>query len=131
MFEEVVVSFLPVGHTHEDIDQALIFTSRRLTVNEAINIEDLQHQLQNTYNNETKVISMERVANFSQLCEEEKFLTEVIPFSHFRYFRFTRSKETSEYPFRYNTVCNVNKCAPSEWKLYNNDANGFIITPST
>lgn len=33
VFQEVFVSFLPVGHTHADIDQEFNFTSRRMQSN--------------------------------------------------------------------------------------------------
>lgn len=38
MVEEVLVGFLPVGHSHEDIDQAFSCTSRLLAVNDAISV---------------------------------------------------------------------------------------------
>ena len=41
VFEQVEAGFLPVGHTHENVDKAFSQTFGRLRVNGAITLEDL------------------------------------------------------------------------------------------
>ncbi len=94
LFDEIVVGFLPVGHTHEDIDQTFSRTSDRLRCNDAMTLEDLHGQLRHVYNSNTSVCAMNNVANWSGLCEIERCLTNVKNFSKFRYFKFYRLQET-------------------------------------
>lgn len=49
IFTEVFVAFVPIGHTHEDIDQFFSRTARRLDVNKCIKIQDLQKEVSNCY----------------------------------------------------------------------------------
>lgn len=92
LFDEIVVAFLPVGHTHEDIDQTFSRTSDRLRCNDAITLEDLHGELKHVYNDATSVGAMNNVINWSGLCETEKCLTNLKQFSKFRYFKFGRSQ---------------------------------------
>lgn len=48
-FEEIDVVFLPIGHTHEYIDQYFSWTSPPMRSNEAIALQDLRTQLRQTY----------------------------------------------------------------------------------
>lgn len=45
VFNEIVASFLPIGHTHEDVDQAFSSTSARLKTHNAVTLEDLHVKL--------------------------------------------------------------------------------------
>lgn len=90
VFDDVEAGFLPIGHTHEDIDQTFSRTSDRLRNHIAITLEDLHHQLRQTYNNNTCVTHMKHVANWSALCEQQRCLQRVTQFSQFRYFKFGR-----------------------------------------
>ena len=45
VFDTVEVGFLPIGHTHCDIDQAFSSTSDRLKYHDAITLADLHHQV--------------------------------------------------------------------------------------
>jgi len=47
-FECIEVSFLPVGHTHEDVDQVFSCTSERLRSHDAITLSDLEPSLNQT-----------------------------------------------------------------------------------
>ena len=96
VFDVVEVSFLPVGHTHEDIDQAFSCTPCRLKVNNAITLHDLHHEFKQCYNESTTVGHMKRVVNWSGMCEEQKCIRGVTNFTHFRYFKFVRSTQTQE-----------------------------------
>jgi hypothetical protein len=42
VFEEIQLSFLPVGHTHEDIDQMFSRIAKQLRSNNAVDLEQLQ-----------------------------------------------------------------------------------------
>ncbi len=94
LFHEVVVAFLPVGHTHEDIDQTFSRTSDRLRCNDAITLSDLHDELRQVYNDKTTVCAMSNVVNWSGLCEKEKCLTNLKNFSKYRYFKFFKSPES-------------------------------------
>ncbi len=88
VFKEIEVSFLPVGHTHEDIDQAFSTTSARLNSNNAITLQDLHCELRTVYNRHTIVCHMRHVINWSDLCENERALTNLRNFTTYRYFNF-------------------------------------------
>ena len=65
----VEAGFLPIGHTHSDIDQCFPRTADRLRHNNAITLTDLHLQLDTVYNAKTEVQHMRYLANWSQLCE--------------------------------------------------------------
>ncbi len=109
VFKQVEVSFLPVGHTHEDIDQAFSTTSKRLHVNDAITLNDLQNEIRQVYNRHTSVSHMRHVINWSGLCNQEAVLTTIKNFSHYRYFRFVSDNENQEV-----NSCSLNRDNPSE-----------------
>ncbi len=88
LFDEIQVDFLPVGHTHEDIDQTFSRTSDRLRCNDAITLDDLYSELRQVYNKHTSVGSMNNVVNWSGLCENTSCLTGIKNFSKCRYFKF-------------------------------------------
>lgn len=46
VFERVLVSFLPVGHTHEDIDQFFSRIAERLTNHDARCVEEMLEQIE-------------------------------------------------------------------------------------
>lgn len=64
--------FIPVGHTHDDIDQAFSETSERLRRNNALSFQDLQIQLRNSYNSETEVTDINSFANWPGIWETER-----------------------------------------------------------
>ncbi len=109
LFDEVMVSFLPVGHTHEDIDQTFSRTSDRLRCNDAITLSDLHAELRQVYNDQTSVGAMKNVVNWSGLCEKEKCLTNIKNFSKYRYFKFYR-RESSE-----SICCMIRVNVTDEW----------------
>ncbi len=96
LFDEIQVAFLPVGHTHEDIDQTFSRTSDRLRCNDAVTLCDLHSELRQVYNDQTTVGAMNSVANWSGLCEDEKCLTNLKSFSKYRYFKFHREESSTE-----------------------------------
>ena len=77
VFDDVEVSFLPKGHTHEDIDQSFSRTSSRLRTHDAVTLDDLHHQLSQTHGGTTKVSHMKRVVNWSGLCRQESFIRKI------------------------------------------------------
>jgi hypothetical protein len=50
IFEEAFLNFLPVGHTHEDIDQVFSVISRKLAKASAYTYPEWQHVVANAYN---------------------------------------------------------------------------------
>lgn len=116
VFSEVHASFLPVGHTHSDIDQCFSCTSRRLRSSDAITLHELHTELRASYTPSPTVSHIKKVANFSGLCKQEKNLTNMRNFSHFQYFKFNRlpkSKQSSEGFFE--TICYVKTVCDGDW----------------
>ena len=123
VFESVEVGFLPVGHTHEDVDQAFSQTSRHLRFHNAITLSDLHSELMETNKREVKVQHMQRVANFSGLCEEEKCLRKVNRITQWRYFLFTLGSNENIHTSEHSqsgplpTVCHVKENNSEKWEF--------------
>ncbi len=116
IFKEIEVSFLPVGHTHEDIDQAFSTTSGRLNNHDAVTLQDLLQELRQVYNKYTAVAHMKHLVNWSGLCEEESVLTSVKNFSHFRYFRFYLENTNSNDQSSSTATCMVKVNVKDDWE---------------
>lgn len=135
LFDEVIVSFLPVGHTHEDIDQTFSRTSERLRSKDAITLKELRSELSNVYNNGTTVCDLDKIANWSTLCERTKCLTKISGISQYHYFRFYRAHDlATETPAPDGkTVGKVTRCVvkvqtSDEWEsIIPNDASKSFI----
>lgn len=92
VFEEVVVRFLLVGHTHEDIDWAFNRTSNILRVNYSITLHEYHDALRRAYNGNTAVNHLFCAANWSGLSKVKACLSVAKSgFTKFRYFRFVKS----------------------------------------
>lgn len=129
VFESVEVGFLPVGHTHEDIDQAFSCTSSTLRNVDAITLNDLHARVKLVYNDQTCVSHMKYVANWKELCNVGDCVADVEPFSNFQYFKFSRAgpKDSSG---MFPTKCDVKHRCDEQWRsLKNKDgsATSFII----
>lgn len=77
--EKVFVSFLPVGHTHEDIDQTFSRTSVHLRAVEALTLESMATELKKSFTPAPSVSRLAEIANFSGLCIAEKCLYDPNP----------------------------------------------------
>lgn len=147
LFDEIIVGFLPIGHTHEDIDQTFSRTSERLRSKDAVTMKELKSELSNVYNSRTTVGDMDKIANWSTLCERTKCLTKISGISQYHYFRFYRAQElVPETPAPDGkTIGKVTRCAvkvqtSDEWQsiITNDSTKSFIFccpslleTPST
>lgn len=96
LFDVIEVGFLPVGHTHEDIDQVFSQTSARLRANTAITLDQLHYQLQNVNNGNTDVQHMKRLVNWSDLCNQENCIRRVDNITQPHYFKFCRSFHSTD-----------------------------------
>ena len=112
VFNDVQASFLPVGHTHEDIDQVFSSLARHLRTTDAHTMTELIKEMKNTWKRESIVAEMKNMINYSDLCEYQKLLTRVQGISQFRYFRFTRATDNSP-PFKTN--CHVKRSLSDNW----------------
>jgi hypothetical protein len=70
MLERVVISFLPVGHTHEDIDQFFSILAKYLRCNPCLDRDDLEKAIHICYHawwqkKSTKTHKLETAANIS------------------------------------------------------------------
>ena len=92
VFERVYVCFLPVGHTHEDIDQMFSRIALALRFTNAFSPRQLMNIIRRAYHfegYETKVEYITTWANFSAWLKPftESFSAGVCSFRHFRFFR--------------------------------------------
>lgn len=115
VFESIEVGFLPVGHTHSDVDQAFSTTAERLRHYDAITIYDMEDQLSTCYNSQTIVTSLKEVANWSGLCEQEKCCQKIKHITMWRYFRFT-SKKISDEDREVLSICQVRGSVDDQWR---------------
>lgn len=116
VFEKVYVSFLPIGHTHADIDQAFSCTSRRLRNYDAVTMEELIVEIGRSYSPVPTVKRMRNIPNFSGLCKQTKILNNTRPFSQFRYFRFHRVEGTRRSRTEsFRTGCSVRVGCEDQW----------------
>lgn len=115
VFDCVEVGFLPIGHTHCDIDQAFSSTGERLRYHDAITLSDLQHQVSLCYNEKTTVSSLKQIINWSGLCDETRCNNHIDQITQYRYFRFTRSNESTQDGI-ISTVCHVRSSCIEKWR---------------
>ena len=126
VFKMVQISFLPIGHTHADIDQTFSSISTHLKINDAITLPDLVEELEKCYARRVTASELVGVINYSGLCEKTGCLYEVEPFSEYRYFRFLR-KESESAAELHGSSCDVKVRDEDEWIPFpNSQAKGFL-----
>lgn len=131
VFKSVEVSFLPVGHTHEDIDQAFSILSRHLKHTDAHSLTELSREMKAAWKqNEVIVSQLKHVINFSGLCNSSDCLRKVNGITQFRYFQFARTDEikggSSEMEFK--TSCMVKRSMKEDWQpLRTTGDGGFLM----
>ena len=113
VFEEIRVSFLPKGHTHEDIDQVFSCTARALRPTETVTLNDLHKVLRGAYSPRPHVSHLSNVANIrdAMIASRSLLPTEKLAFTQYRYFTFARRVESgtsrSSATSQYWTTCSV------------------------
>ncbi|XP_070553722.1 uncharacterized protein [Ptychodera flava] len=66
IFEEVVLNFLPVGHTHEDIDQMFSRVSTALKKTNSFTMQELMHNVHESYTPAIKVQEVKYMFNVKE-----------------------------------------------------------------
>lgn len=130
VFDTVEASFLPVGHTHEDVDQLFSRTSERLRSHDAVTMQEMHEQLRAVYNSKTTVRHMKYVANWSGLCIQARALAKVTHFSQYRYFHFNRRSVRGTQSNDTLTQCTVKVGCKDEWRPIRIDGDtnrGFLV----
>ena len=130
VFKVVYVSFLPVGHTHADIDQSFSSISGKLRREDAATMEDLLVVLRGCYGGHVRAQEMLTIANFSMLCEHAKSTNDVrgLSFSNYRFFKF-EVNEGVQCSNHHKTMCSVKIQETHEWKNLRSDRSGFLRCP--
>lgn len=92
VFERVTVNFLPVGHTHEDIDRRFSRISVTIRDQRVITIRDLHHFLKISQSSKPGYVGrVEAMNNFSQALETQKMVVgQVEGLSTYRKFIFEK-----------------------------------------
>jgi len=106
--KEAQVSFLPVGHTHEDIDQLFSRTSIHFKTHAAHSMEEMMEGLRKCISPTPQVSAMKNMINWSGLVEKLDVLTGIEGFSDYRFFKFFRNggaRRTIHETF--STACHV------------------------
>jgi len=71
VFKEVQVSFLPVGHIHDDINQLFSRVAHRLRISEAHTMPELHRQMENSFTPKPHTAEMLSTKTFRTLrCEQ-------------------------------------------------------------
>ena len=108
VFRRIMLSFLPVGHTHEDIDQFFSRLATYLSCHDAANIDELHDAIRRCYQTKAGVRAQtahwDRCANFSEWIDP--FLTKYKGISRFRQFRFYMKDSAVHVQARVNTTGN-------------------------
>ena len=127
VFKEIQASFLPIGHTHADIDQSFSAISSHLRQNDAVTMDDLLFELRQCYKKRVTTSELLRVANFSSLCERSRCLRSMTgaKFSRFRFFKFTSDLEFERNDY-YRVCCFVKIQQSAEWEPFTGNAKGFL-----
>ena len=111
-FTTIVLSFLPVGHTHEDIDQVFSRLSVYLACHDAHNMDELHDAIKKSYQtrdgHRAQCSFWDRTANFSEWIEEYLEIFDGI--STFRQFRLFKVDGEVRVQARKNT-----SIATEEW----------------
>ncbi len=111
--DEIEMSFLPIGHTHEDIDQSFSATSNALRENNAITLGEMQKVLRSVYNKQTEVSHMQHQGNWYGLCQETGCLRPISKFTKYRYFKFVPALEEALDNIKKKTIENQSSPSPS------------------
>ena len=73
-FKRIEISFLPVGHTHEDIDQLFSVIGGYLKTHDAYTVSDLKKAVKTSCSHILEVIHIEEVAQIKQLMSGQNWI---------------------------------------------------------
>ena len=127
VFKFVQISFLPIGHTHADIDQAFSSISTRLNGEDAHTLEELLAELNRCYGGNATAFKLERIANYSGLCETTGCLNDTHHFSEYRYFSFTQRTDELDRSGALTAKCEVKVQDNDQWEAFpSSEGEGFL-----
>ena len=93
VFEKIVCSFLPVGHTHEDIDQFFSRLAVYMRNESAYDLEEFGECIRKSYKRdgmEPQVEHLDNLCNYSHWVEDKLtpyFTKGIMSYQQFRFFR--------------------------------------------
>lgn len=115
VFQSVQVSFLPVGHTHEDIDQSFSVITRHLKHKAAHTLSELHSEMAKAFHDKVIVANMDHIGNYSGLVDLERCVRKIPGVSQYRYFSFTRSVTGCSSEGFFKTTCVVKRTLAQDW----------------
>ena len=80
MFSEAEVSFLPVGHTHEDVDQMFSKFAAYFRGHNCLTISQMKANLKKACSDVKTVIHLEQVAQFKQMTVLNEWIKNITGF---------------------------------------------------
>lgn len=120
------VSFLPIGHTHADINQSFSSIGAHLSINDAFTLEDMIRELSKCDAGRAKAFDLDLIVNFSGLCEASGCLTNVDHFVEYRFFRFTRNEQMRNHGLL-SATCDVKVLEKDDWEPFpSSRGEGFL-----
>ena len=127
VFRTVYVSYLPIGHTHADIDQAFSSISSKIRCENAFTMEERIAVVRNCYGPGVRAEEMLDIPNFSGLCENTNCLLSVkgLNFTQNRFFKFEVDDGSSWNGYS-RTKCWSKIQESQEWHMMRADGRGFL-----
>ena len=114
VFESITVSFLPVGHTHEDIDRRFSYISRGLEDRAVCCLGDLHECLQDSQGStKTHVARTKALNNFSGALEKQNCVQDIEGFQIYHKFSFKRDGHHDETTFKVACRAFLSMCSSS------------------
>lgn len=116
IFKEALVHFLPVGHTHEDIDQMFSCVARQLRTHNAFTMADLERQSSQSYKPSIKIVPVTMVQDVK--CELSTHMAGGFT-NHSKplWFRFTKVQESTFMHYKLHVDDAWKPTAESEWHM--------------
>jgi hypothetical protein len=124
VFKKIKISFLPVGHTHEDCDQMFSCISRRIRHEDIITLEDLKKHVIKSYAPTPSFVHLENMASWTTFLEP--FLPSRVDGITFpRVFRVQRDAEGMVRHHYKNQMQTTKKSDPYCWMPAN--GRGYVM----
>ena len=87
IFQEILVSFLPVGHTHEDVDQFFSVLGKGLKGRDSLDRKSLTANMLRSFKEKPFLKELSSAANISDFLKE--LLTNFVDIREYRQFKIT------------------------------------------
>ena len=77
IFDIIELSFLPVGHTHEDIDQFFSRIAMKMHTVDAVSEESFMNHVEESFTPAPLAIKLDNIANFKGYLDDNDWLNHI------------------------------------------------------